>query len=192
MASVLDVATTCPTREREKLDWSDANVVQSGEDLPFKTGQITKLTKNLENIGVMAEHNLKPTFVARALDQVPIREAHVLSRDNQVKATPWNTYFTECCCPMDSKLMQHWLDLGGRGERVGKENGDMSSKKFVDQLTGRCQVEFRKGNHVRQHCSCPRSPWSKMSRIPASKSKENYEKRLEKATRILCYAQTRD
>ena len=107
--------------ERDKLDWSDANVVQNGQDVSFKTGQITKLTKNLEGIGVMAEHNLKPTFVARALDQVPIREAHVLSRDNQVDPTPWNTYFTECCCPMDSKLMEYWFKQGGRGERVGKE-----------------------------------------------------------------------
>ena len=66
----------------------------------------------------MAKHNLKPTFVGRVLEHVPIREAHVLARAEQSEACPKNTYLAERCCSKDSEMMKDWYSQGGRGERV--------------------------------------------------------------------------
>ena len=77
-------------------------------------------------------------------------------------------------------MMEVWFKRGGRGERVCKSKGDASCPKFMNQLTGRCKSEIRKGNHVRTHISLLCSPWSKMARISASKSPEDQKKRLEK------------
>merc|ERR1711994_473797 len=96
----------------------------------------------------------------------------------QKKPTFKNTWLIEYCCGPKSKLSEHWTKSGGQARRVClEEQLDARDRRTKEYLARECRARMRKGQHVRLHVSLPCAPWSKLSRMTASTSKDRSEAR---------------
>ena len=116
----------------------------------------------------LAKHNVKPHFVAQALQNEVNQTMRVNTTMAQKPVNPRNTYLIEWCCEKDSYMMDEWRRAGGSGVRVSLPTWDVSRSADVKKLVEVAKAKMAKGYHVRLHASLPCTMWSSWSRINAA------------------------